>query len=238
MSVAVVAVLSMGFRFLGGALGFGLIWSHAPGWRALRTPGRLETFTSLGLALLAGLGTQAITSRIPGAGAPPGGVRAAITGILLTAVLLEGAGVPAYAQPPPTPQALLRVPMPVLDLPSSRLDEVSFQFWSIGPFPELVNGYSRFTPCFVRALRRNVQSFPNRASVSLLEEVGVASVVLDARLAAGTPWAGAASRPIRGLGITEARYGAIIVYELPRRTGPAMPISGRGGVFPSCPPIG
>jgi hypothetical protein len=236
--VVVTAVLSMGFRFLGGALGFGLIWSHAPGWRALRTPGRMQTFTSLGLALLAGLGTQAITSRISGARVLSVGARTAVNGILVAAVLLEGAGVPAYAQPPPTPQALLRVPAPMLGLPSSRLDEVSFQFWSIGPFPELVNGYSRFTPCFIVALRRNVESFPNRTSVSLLEEVGVASVVLDVRLAAGTPWASAASQPIDGLGITEARHGALIVYELPRRTGPARPISGRGGVFPSCPPIG
>jgi hypothetical protein len=74
--------------------------------------------------------------------------------------------------------------------------------------------------------------------VSLLEEIGVASVVLDARLAAGTPWAGAASQSIDGLGITESRHGALIVYELPRRACPAMPISGRGGLFPSCPPIG
>ncbi len=236
--VAVAATLSMGFRFSGGALGFGLIWSHAPGWRAIRTPGRLETFTSLGLALLAGLGTHAITRRIARAGARRVGVRAAVTGILLGAVILEGAGVPAYAQPPAAPPALLRVPTPVLDLPSSRLDEVSFQFWSIGPFPALVNGYSRFTPCFVSALRRNIESFPSRASVSLLERVGVASVVLDVPLAAGTPWATAASQAIVGLGIAEARRGALVVYTLPQQPGPRIPISGPGGVFPSCPAVG
>ena len=52
-AVLFLVSLSMGPRFANGWFGYRWLYELAPGWNGLRTPGRLNTFTSLGLAILA-----------------------------------------------------------------------------------------------------------------------------------------------------------------------------------------
>jgi hypothetical protein len=236
VALVVTAILSLGFGLLHGALGFRFVWEHAPGWRSLRTPGRLATFTSLSLALLAGLGAHFLASQLRRRQLRPRW-EAGLAVVLLGAVLLEGAGHAVYATPPTDPGSLAQIPGPQLHLPTNRDGDVLYQFWSVDGFPELVNGYSRFTPCFLSSLRRAVRSFPSHASVTLLEQIGVASVVIHSDLTAGTPWAHAADQSIGDLGILEQRLGTLLVYELPVRSSP-LPVAGPGGAFPHCTEIG
>ena len=61
-------VLSLGLRdeahFTRGWMPYRLLYELAPGWEGLRTPGRIHTFTTLGLALLAGAGTVLLLREI------------------------------------------------------------------------------------------------------------------------------------------------------------------------------
>jgi hypothetical protein len=63
--VAAVALLSLGFQTPANGVPYPyrLLYELAPGWDAVRTPGRLNTLTSLGLALLAAAGAHALLTR-------------------------------------------------------------------------------------------------------------------------------------------------------------------------------
>ena len=57
-AVGLVCVLALGFKEPGGLLyPYRIVYEVLPGWEGIRTPGRLFTFASLGLALLAAAGT-------------------------------------------------------------------------------------------------------------------------------------------------------------------------------------
>ena len=56
-------VLSLGMPYYSGPgtlAPYRLLYDIAPGWNAMRTPGRMNTFTSLGIALLAGAGAALV----------------------------------------------------------------------------------------------------------------------------------------------------------------------------------
>ena len=54
-------MLELGFREEGGLLWpYRVLYDVLPGWDAIRTPGRLATFSSLALALLAAAGGEAL----------------------------------------------------------------------------------------------------------------------------------------------------------------------------------
>ncbi len=79
-------VLALGFQAGGGLLWpYRLVYEILPGWQAIRVPGRLVTFSSLGLALLAGAGAErvvasAVRRRRTGALSPPAEAGAAGAG--------------------------------------------------------------------------------------------------------------------------------------------------------------
>ena len=100
--------------------------------------------------------------------------------------------------------------------------------WSSDGFPKIVNGRGSFDPVFFKRLTAGVRRFPDRASVALLGGLGVRSVVLHEKLAPGTPWAGAAARPLGGLPLRRVRGRGIVVYLLEpsdrlRAAGPRAP---------------
>ena len=66
VGVLALAVLSLGFQTPahGVPYPYRALYELAPGWDAIRTPGRLNTLTSLGLALLAAAGAHAPRARI------------------------------------------------------------------------------------------------------------------------------------------------------------------------------
>jgi hypothetical protein len=222
IGVVVVALLALGFREGGGPLWpYRVVYEALPGWQAIRVPGRLVTFCSLGLALLAGAGAQ----RAIGASArrvARGWVGPALAALLALAILVEGRGLPfdpsdAQAQPavPPTPPSTASAPAPQLHLPAERAaDNRRYILWSTDGFPKLVNGRSSLNPAFTSRLIRDVAGFPDRRTVALLDRIGVKSVVLHADRTEGTPWQGAARRPVNGLDVTRTRDDGVVVYEL------------------------
>jgi hypothetical protein len=225
VGVAVVAVLAMGFR---GSGVWGYLWPSRwiyealPGWQAIRVPGRLDTFTALGLALLAGAGLQRLMSSRPVRGAAAWRGGAAVAAIAVLLVLVEGRGLPfdpldSQAQPkvPPVPPSTASVPDPQLHLPALRAsDNRRYVLWSTDGYPKIVNGRSSLNPAFTAKLIRRERGFPNRAGVELLSELGVRSVVLHTDRVKGTPWQGAARRPVGGLPLTRSRLGDLVVYEI------------------------
>lgn len=60
-----VSVLALGFQADDGLLWpYRAVYELLPGWQGIRTPGRLVTFSSLALALLAGAGATALLARL------------------------------------------------------------------------------------------------------------------------------------------------------------------------------
>src|SRR4051812_7625558 len=64
VAVLVCGWLAMGFHDDGWPWPYRLLYEHAPGWESSRTPGRINTLTSLALALLAAGGAGALLSRV------------------------------------------------------------------------------------------------------------------------------------------------------------------------------
>ena len=204
IGVLVVAILALGFRAGGGPLWpYRLVYEALPGWQAIRVPGRLVTFCSLGLALLAGAGAQRAMAIAAGRLAR-GWVGPAVAGLLALAIVVEGRGLPFdpfhnQAQPaaPQIPPSTASVPAPQLHLPAERAsDNRRYILWSTDGFPKLVNGRSSLNPAFTSRLIRDVRGFPDRRTVALLDRVGVRSVVVHADRTEGTPWGGATRRPV------------------------------------------
>ena len=221
MGTAVALVLSLGFHIAVGKLDYlfpyRLLYEFAPGWQALRTPGRLMAFATLGLALLAAAGTDRVRDGV--AGRRPGTLwPTVVVGLLVALVVVEGWPRHRYLAVPEPPSAV-RLPEPQLHLPADGKDaDVLYGFWSTNGFPELVNGASGFEPRSRRALRMSLEAFPDRATVARLRALGVRTVILHRDLASGTPWANADARPVRGLGLRPRRLGELVVYDL-RRAG-------------------
>jgi hypothetical protein len=213
---AVVAFLSTGLRIADGWLGYRWLYEFAPGWDGLRTPGRLNTFTSLALALLAAAGAQVAVMAAQRRGAWAG----AATGLLLAAVVaLEGLGPPPILRMPDPPAGLSSAPEPLLDLPLAAAGDFTdfstffYMLWSTDGFPRIVNGTSGFTPTFTSELPRRVAGFPDRDSIAYLRGIGVRGVVVHPRGVAGTSWAARRARAER-LGVRVRRAGAVVIYRL------------------------
>jgi hypothetical protein len=211
-----LAVLSLGFQTPshGVPYPYRALYELAPGWDAVRTPGRLNTLTSLGLALLAAAGAARLTAStgaLPGvrpSKAPVGRVALAVA--LPAIVLLEGAGFPVphptVAKPPP---GLAEATPPRLHLPMYEYESRRFLVWSTDGFPEIVNGRGSFKPSSFDQLERLMASFPDRRVLRLLRLMGVRTVVLHPDIVDGTAWQGWRSWPIRG-----TATGGVVLYRL------------------------
>jgi hypothetical protein len=179
------------------------------------------TLTSLGLALLAGAGTQRVLSVV--SQRRPASARApvAVAAVLAVAVLVEGSGFdlgggglrgPSHPAVPPLPTGYPAAPDPQLHLPLTVAANRRYVLWSTNGFPRLVNGRGSFVPRSLERLTYELRNFPDRASADLVRATGVKLVVLHPNLAHGTPWAGAASRGVKGLGLLRRARGGVVLY--------------------------
>ena len=211
--VMALAWLSLGFHDGSFPWPYELVYHHLPGWESSRTPSRLNTLTSLGLALLAAGGATWLASRVR---------RQWLVGVVLVAaVLAEGAGFssdggPAHPRVPPEPAGQRGLAAPQLHLPMSREGNRRYALWSTAGFPRIVNGRASFQPALTTAIATEVSGFPDAPSVARLRALGVRTVVLHPNLAPGTSWEGAERKPISGLGITRERRGDVVVFALAR----------------------
>jgi hypothetical protein len=213
--VLLLAWLALGFHEGSFPWPYELVYHHLPGWQSSRTPGRLNTLTSLGLGLLAAGGAAMIASRVRRER-----LRLAL-GVGLTAlVLLEGAGFsseggPAHPTVPPEPAGQRGLADPQLHLPMSREGNRRYALWSTAGFPRIVNGRASFQPTLTTEIALDVAAFPDARSVARLRALGVRTVVLHPNLARGTSWEGAERKPLSGLGVTRERRGDVVVFHLP-----------------------
>lgn len=232
MGVIGVAVLSLGFQTPSGGVPYPyrVLYELAPGWDAVRTPGRLHTLTSLGLALLAAagaarardtflrrsLGTELGSQRswAKGVAFASPALTAALPVLVPALVLLEGAGFPAphptVAEPPP---GLAEATPPRLHLPMYEYESRRFLVWSADGFPEIVNGRGSFKPRSFDELERLMASFPDRRVVGALERMGIRTVVLHPDIADGTAWEDWRNWPLRG-----TATGGVVLYRLNTRS--------------------
>jgi hypothetical protein len=222
VAAAFIMVLALGFTESGGILWpYRILYDLLPGWNAIRTPGRLVTFSSLALALLAGAGGGALMraaarSRLP-AWSP-----AALAGLLVLVVATEGRSLPFdpfdNQKQPPVPAVATStadIPAPQLHLPALTAKENrAYQLDSTDGFPDIVNGRASTNPHTVLQLIQDMASFPDAATVRELQAYGVRSVILHVGLTEGTPQAGAVRKSIAGLPLTSYRLPGLVVYEV------------------------
>jgi hypothetical protein len=217
-----ILVLQLGFREEGGLLWpYRVLYDVLPGWDAIRTPGRLATFSSLALALLAAAGGEAAIRWIRRRRLPSWS-GAAVAALLALAIVTEGRSLPfdpfdnqAMPDVPPAQASTDEIPTPQLHLPALTAKENrAFQLASTDGFPDMVNGRASTNPAVVLDLVKHMTNFPDAATVHELQEYGVRTVILHLGLTDGTPQAGAARKSIEGLPLTACRLPDLIVYEL------------------------
>jgi hypothetical protein len=200
VAVLALAVLSLGFQTPahGVPYPYRALYELGPGWDAVRTPSRLNTLTSLGLALLAAAGAHRL------------GRRRLVAVLLPLVVLVEGAGFPyphpTVAKPPP---GLAKATPPRLHLPMYEYESRRFLVWSTNGFPEIVNGRGSFKPTEFDQLEQLMASFPDRRVVDYLHDLGVNTVVLHPDLVDGTAWEDWRSWPLHG-----TSTGGVVLYRL------------------------
>lgn len=223
-----LALLSLGFH----TSGFGrfypyrLLYEFAPGWQGIRVPGRLNTLTSLALALLAAAGAQAIAGAVSRRHGGSARVAVAVSVVCVALICVEGSGFrlapagggvlagplnPRTPIPPSQPQGIAA---PQLHLPINIAANRRYVLWSTEGFPEIVNGRASVDPASFAQLTEAVRNFPDVASIARLRELGVRSVVLHPYLLVGTSWHDAATKSIDGLGVTRTRRGDLTVVDL------------------------
>jgi hypothetical protein len=231
LTVLIVAGLSLGYdpdRHL-PIQPYKVIHDYLPGWNGIRVPSRLNTLTSLGLALLAAAGAQFVSCYLGRQAARrnlrSGLVAGSAGAVLLVAVLVEGSGFqirgglrsPPEPHVPPIPSGQVGVPGPQIHLPvliRRPFGSEPYMLWSTRDFPEIANGWGAFVPLSAVRFTRYARSFPNAASVARLRSMGIRTVILHPDLATRTAWEGAAERPVRGLPLRREVAGDVVVYHL------------------------
>jgi hypothetical protein len=217
-----LVVLELGFRQEGGLLWpYRVLYDVLPGWDAIRTPGRLATFTSLALALLAAAGGEALLRAVRRRGLPAWS-SAVVAGGLVLVIITEGRSLPfdpfdnqAMPEVPPAQPSTQEIAAPQLHLPAlTAKQNRAYQLASTDSFPDMVNGRASTNPAVVLNLVRDMANFPDAATVRELQEYGVRTVILHLGLSEGTPQAGAARKSIEGLPLTACRLPDLVVYEL------------------------
>jgi hypothetical protein len=231
-------ILQLGFREEGGLLWpYRVLYEALPGWDAIRTPGRIATFSTLVLALLAAAGAEAAMRAIRRTRLPAWSP-AALAALLSLVIVSEGRSLPfdpfdnqAMPEVPPHQPTGKEIPTPQLHLPALTAKENrAFQLSSTDGFPDIVNGRASTNPAVVLDLVKHMTNFPDAATVRELQEYGVRTVVLHLGLTDGTPQAGAARKSIEGLPLTACRLPDLVVYELgSSSTSPGATTGSRAG---------
>jgi len=248
LGIAAIAimVLQLGFREEGGLLWpYRVLYDVLPGWDAIRTPGRLATFATLALALLAAAGVEAAI-RAAGRRQWPAASAIVITGVLGLAIVTEGRSLPfdpfdnqAMPEVPPARPSTADIPQPQLHLPAlTAKQNRAFQLGSTEGFPEIVNGRASTNPAVVLDLVRHMASFPDAATVRELQDYGVRTVILHLGLTEGTPQAGAQRKPINGLPLRRYRLAerpGLVFYEVGSSNASSGASAGSGTVARSGP---
>ncbi len=224
IGVVGTVTLAMGTHGPGkGEFGYLALYRALPGFDGIRTSGRLVVWTTLFLALLAAGAVSAFaeravelfadrtqTDRTDRAGFLPR--LATLVPVML--VLFEGAHKTPHPVVPPTPVAMSTLQGPLMVLPSHELFDMNVMLWSTDGFPKIVNGGSGFRPMGQEELRQTMQQFPDEATVAMLRERGIRTVVVVRSQAFGSAYERAIDAPIDGLGLTRTEQGDVVLYKV------------------------
>jgi hypothetical protein len=194
VAMVVSAVLAMGTAAFEGTFSYLPLHEWLPGWDGIRTPGRLVLWTTLAAGLLAAGAVSAFVERARdytierGSGPYPGPMLRLALLLPLVLVLVEGVSASPHPEVPRPPAGFSQAEPPLLVLPSDQLSDEMYMLWSAQGFPAIVNGGSGFTPARLREVREVAMGFPDAASIRLLQDLGVRTVVVVKSLAAGTDY--------------------------------------------------
>jgi len=223
--VVVSAFLAMGTATVGGGRpGYMTLYDYLPGWDALRTSGRLVIWTTLLLGILAAgavsalveQATQVSVDRVP---SRPHPLLRLATLIPVALVLLEGLNNTPHPVVPKPPPSLAQVKGPMLVLPSDQLRDEHVMLWLTDSFEPIVNGGSGFTPLRTQEIRQATKTFPDAASVTMLRELGVKTVVVLKDYVGGTPYEGALTASVDGLDVKREEREDVVIFTLGGESG-------------------
>ena len=212
--IFLLVVLSLGLSLAGGRYSYLWLYEYAPGWAGVRTPGRLMTLVSLGLALLAAAGAEPLLRRLRRP-LTVGLMSVALVGVVVT----EGFNRVDLTPVPPSPAGQRGLSAPQVHLPIDLTPNQLYAFWSIDDgFPLLLNGGGSPPDTLLTTLQDRIfHRFPDRRTVAELRAVGVRAVILHPDLARGTGWSRMMRRPVTGLPLRKTERGSVVVYEIPPR---------------------
>ncbi|THV26709.1 hypothetical protein [Glycomyces paridis] len=219
----VVFAISMGPNFLDhGSWAWALLYEYAPGWSAIRTPGRLVLYLTLIMAVLAAGTLTRIADEADEVShrarvdkrlkvKAPKRVHALLF-LPIGLVLWEGLTVAPYVPVPQAPVDMSSLEGPVLFLPAGGGD-TKVQYWSIDGFVEVANGVAAFTPHEQEGIRSMSMGFPDQAAIDALRDAGIETVVVQLNTLPGSDWSGmdTATDPF---GVEVERTETAIVYDL------------------------
>ena len=183
--LAAITVLALGFRGPAGGIAYHLLYD-LPGWSGIRTPGRLITFTTLALALLAAIGAQRMLHAVQGRSSSRRPILLTIL-LLVGAIVAEGSGSLPRADVLSPPLTMATLPGPILVLPSNDFIDAEYMPWTATSFQPMVNGISGFIPKKQIQFRTAASAFPAPSSIAWLEAHGIRTVILDRYLPPGDP---------------------------------------------------
>ncbi len=179
------------------------LYRLVPGFDLIRVPSRLGVLTLLAVAVLAGVGLDRVLARLQGRARTIAGV--ALVGLLLG----EFAAFPVDARPyqieaPAVDRELAArarpfaaIELPVADpanaVQFARLNS-HYMLHSMLHWQPIVNGYSGIVPPRHERLFRILTAFPDTASLSELEAIGVRYAVLHREFYTDAEWASALAR--------------------------------------------
>jgi len=235
-------ILELGFKEEGGLLWpYRVLYDVLPGWDAIRTPGRIATFSSLVLALLAAAGAESAVRAVRRTRLPAWS-GAAVVALLALVIVTEGRSLPfdpvdsqAMPEVPPAQPITKDIPTPQLHLPALTAKENrAYQLASTDGFADMVNGRASTNPAVVLDLVKHMANFPDAATVRELQDYGVRTVILHLGLTENTPQMGAARKSIRGLPLTACKLPRLIVYEVGSSSTIPGPRAGSGAGAGPC----
>jgi hypothetical protein len=219
MIVSVLLAMGTAAPF-GGAVTYLPLHQWLPGWDGIRTPGRLVLWTTLIAGLLAAGAVSAFVERARdftverGFGPYPGPFLRLALLLPMALVLVEGVSASGHPEVPRPPAGLAEAEAPLLILPSDQASDEMYMLWSTQGFPPMVNGGSGFTPAGQNEVREVAVGFPDAASIRLLRDLGVRTVVVVKSMVAGTAYEAAANPDAFGEDIEVEETPELVIYRL------------------------
>jgi hypothetical protein len=211
IGLAASAVLATGTRApFRGELTYLLLHDYLPGWNAVDTPRHLVGWTTLFAALLAAGAVSALVVRVDRfvAGRVPGRPGVLLqTAMVLPVALVVIEGIPAVDRypVPRAPAALAAAEPPVVVLPAGPGHDGLARLWSVNGFPEIANN---------DAVAETLVNFPDDASIRLLGDLGVRTVVVVKAEVEGTPFQGVLDADADRFGVSRDETDDAIVFRL------------------------